>query len=63
MADDVDMTTERMEREMAQLSAAVTGYTIPVGKAGDCDMCGEWSGRLVDGECAPCRDRYSRHGR
>ena len=27
--------------------------------AGDCDLCGEWSGRLVNGACAPCRDKWS----
>lgn len=32
--------------------------SIPTGKPGECDMCGEWSGRLVNGVCAPCRDRY-----
>lgn len=29
---------------------------IPVGTAGECHSCGEWSGRLVDRECARCRD-------
>ncbi|MCH9838645.1 conjugal transfer protein TraR [bacterium] len=29
---------------------------MPVGRPGDCDLCGEWSGRLVEGACAPCRD-------
>lgn len=33
---------------------------IPIGNPGDCDGCGEWSGRLVDGYCAPCRDKHSR---
>lgn len=31
---------------------------MPKGKPGDCDLCGSWSGRLVNGVCAPCRDRY-----
>lgn len=31
---------------------------IPVGTAGDCDICGEWTGRLVGGHCAPCRDKH-----
>ena len=26
--------------------------------AGECDLCGEESGRLVEGVCARCRDRY-----
>ena len=24
---------------------------------GDCDLCGVWSGALVEGECKPCRVR------
>lgn len=31
---------------------------IPEGNPGECEFCGEWSGRLVNGVCAPCRDRY-----
>lgn len=31
---------------------------IPVGKTGDCDLCGEWAGRLVNGICAPCCDKF-----
>lgn len=32
---------------------------IEAGTQGDCDYCGEWSGRLVGGVCAPCRDKYN----
>jgi class 3 adenylate cyclase len=31
---------------------------IEPGAPGECELCGEWSGRLVRGACAPCRDRY-----
>lgn len=31
---------------------------MPAGNPGECDGCGEWSGRLVDGYCCPCRDKY-----
>ena len=31
---------------------------IEPGVPGDCDLCGEWSARLIRGACAPCRDRY-----
>jgi hypothetical protein len=31
---------------------------IKPGEPGDCELCGEWSGRLIKGACAPCRDRY-----
>lgn len=28
------------------------------GKQGECELCGQWMLRLVNGACAPCRDRY-----
>lgn len=31
---------------------------IPIGEAGECSLCGEFSLRLVNKACAPCRDRY-----
>ncbi len=31
---------------------------IPAGNPGECCMCGEISGRLVQGACSPCRDKY-----
>jgi hypothetical protein len=33
---------------------------IPPGEPGECELCGEWSGRLVLGCCAPCRDKWGR---
>ena len=60
MADDLDMTQERLEREQALRDKArpADPYEPPAGVAGDCDLCGEWSGRLVGGACAPCRDKH-----
>lgn len=58
MADEIDITNERIERETAMRLARVRNYQLPAGNAGDCDLCGEWSGRLVGGVCAPCRDRH-----
>ena len=56
VADIVDLANERVEKELeAQLKLPAD---MPKGKPGDCDMCGEWSGRLVNGVCAPCRERY-----
>jgi len=34
---------------------------IPIGTAGECSSCGEWSMRLVDETCAPCRDKFSKY--
>lgn len=31
-------------------------FTLDAGKPGECDFCGEFFGRLVDGACVPCRN-------
>ena len=31
---------------------------IPEGKSGDCDICGEYFSRLVNGCCGFCRDKF-----
>lgn len=58
--DDVDITDERtcqaLEASLSRVRQAAAH--MPAGKPGECDLCGEWSGRLVAGVCAPCRDRY-----
>ena len=51
--EKIDATTENATK---QAQAAVA--QMPEGTQGDCDLCGYWSGRLVSGACAPCRDRY-----
>jgi len=62
VADEADMAEQRIEEAVSdginEASRAVAA--MPVGAPGDCDGCGEWTGRLVDGYCAPCRDRYAR---
>jgi hypothetical protein len=55
MADDADRAQQDTEVYMSNLK---TNYEIPQGKAGDCEICGEWYGRLIQGICAPCRDKY-----
>lgn len=59
MADDADIAQAKMESEEALQIKEIRrrAAAIPVGKPGDCKFCGEWSGRLVNGGCAPCRDR------
>lgn len=58
MADEIDLAQSFVEAEAARGEAAVraAAAAIPAGSAGDCDFCGEWTGRLVGGACAPCRD-------
>ncbi len=31
---------------------------IPLGNPGDCDICGEYFSRLVNGACGLCRDKF-----
>lgn len=59
MADEADLANDRAEADTERAIAAVRSKAdIPAGEEGDCDLCGEWSRRLVAGACAPCRDRY-----
>jgi hypothetical protein len=58
VADTVDLAQEQIERD--EDARKPKPYTLAPGVPGDCELCGEWSGRLVDGACAPCRDRYAR---
>lgn len=58
MADQIDRANAYASAEAAAREAAVRQLAaeIPTGEPGDCDLCGEWTGRLVGGACAPCRD-------
>lgn len=60
MADEADISWVRTEILEASEIAAVRerAAKIPAGVPGDCELCGEWSGRLVGGNCARCRDKY-----
>jgi hypothetical protein len=58
--DVIDQANARADRDTALSLAFVRkqSASIPVGAAGECDLRGEWSGRLINGACAPCRDKY-----
>lgn len=58
MADQFDIASDIEEQHRQQALAARPKFVFEPGVAGDCDFCGEWSGRLVAGACAPCRDTY-----
>ena len=60
MADEVDKTVDRMEAEQSANEAEIRrkAAAIPKGEPGHCDLCGEFSWRLVLGNCAPCRDKH-----
>ena len=60
--DEADMAAPRIEAYVTDAlgvaSRAVAA--MPVGEPGESSGCGEMSGCLVNGYCAPCRDRYAR---
>jgi hypothetical protein len=62
MPDEIDLA---QEREYIATNSAINqvreqAARIEPGTPGCCYLCGEWSPRLIQGACAPCRDRYKR---
>ncbi len=59
MSDDVDIASDRTQLAIdAKLQEISDAAKLDPGTEGDCELCGEWTSRLIDGACAPCRDRY-----
>jgi hypothetical protein len=66
IADQADIVIEgSILDECAAISRQVR--CMPIGEAGICEECEEYSGRLVNGLCSRCRDNlaayYKRAGR
>lgn len=49
---------QQLEQEQRERALAAAARDIPPGVPGECDLCAEWSERLIAGICAPCRDKY-----
>lgn len=62
MPDMFDHAQEIIEQQLARdLSNAGAGtFVLPAGEPGECIDCGYPKPRLVEGRCAPCRDRVWR---
>ncbi len=59
MADEADRAASEVDRHLAEsLRIQATRAKLEPGVPGECDMCGEYTQRLINGACAPCRDRY-----
>ena len=58
MADQFDIAADLEELHRQQALANRPATELKPGVEGDCEVCGYWSGRLVHGACAPCRDKY-----
>lgn len=57
MADEIDRANDYTQL-MTEYAIKINSKDLEEGKEGECDLCGEWSGRLIKGVCAPCRDKY-----
>lgn len=55
--DEADRAAPEVERSLAE-SLRKCRAEIQPGNPGDCDLCGEWTARLIAGACAPCRDKF-----
>jgi len=55
MADEIDRANDRAEADLARAIESNRAEIKP-GEPGECALCGKWSGRLINGVCARCRD-------
>lgn len=58
----VDLVDQQNERDEVELDASVglvrrAAANIPKGEAGECEECGEYFERIVNGHCGRCRDK------
>lgn len=58
MADEFDRASELEEQHRQLALANRPAFELTPGTPGECEICGYWSGRLVQGACAPCRDQF-----
>ena len=60
MTDEIDTANDLAAERLADTIRQVRdkASTIPQGQQGECELCGNWSGRIVRGACAPCRDKW-----
>ncbi|MFA6310636.1 MAG: hypothetical protein WCV99_13450 [Sterolibacterium sp.] len=58
--DVVDIANDHRDTEEARRIKAHRDEAakMPAGEPGECERCGEPSGRLVGGACARCRDTW-----
>jgi hypothetical protein len=55
-ADALDYAADLAERERAEAIASRQPFVLELGRPGECEFCGQWRPRLVDGACVPCRN-------
>jgi len=57
-----DLIDQQNERDEVELDAGISlvrraAANIPKGEAGECEECGEYFIRIVNGYCGRCRDK------
>lgn len=62
--DEGDRAQVFQENEEAKSNSLIKQISkeanaMPKGFAGECDYCGNYSKRIVNNACAPCRDEYN----
>ena len=57
MSDDVDVANDQAQQRLDILIKQAR-KPLAKGEPGECNLCGEYSGRLIETVCALCRDRY-----
>ena len=60
--DEIDYSTavQQSTEEKAIAAIRAKAAEMPEGIEAECTECGEESKRIVNGKCAPCRDREAR---
>lgn len=59
MTDEIDVANDYEDRRKQQIIDSIRRQAqLKKGREGDCEFCGEWSSRLINDACAPCRDKY-----
>lgn len=58
--DDIDQAGEHIEATEKRIidAARKEAADMPVGTKGECEWCGEYFERLVNGACGRCRDEF-----
>lgn len=60
MTNLIDRANDYAEKEREAIVSSRHSAELEVGKPGDCELCGEWFGRLVNGACVPCRNKFEK---
>lgn len=56
--DEADISVKNEEFYLEESLRKVRNTEIPKGTKGECQYCGEYFERIVNGACARCRDKY-----